>query len=108
MFLAQPSQIWRRGRRRRRLENMTRSHLSKRIQKLEATVSTRAWRDPYSGSFSIALGKISGSDRALLREAVRLQTDAHREVWARWENAMVEATREMGIEGSIDGFDMFV
>jgi hypothetical protein len=86
---------------------MTRSHLTKRIQKLEATVSTCSWSDLYSQSFSVALAKMSPSDRALLQEAVRLETDAHQEVWARWENAVVEATREMGVEGSIDAWDMF-
>jgi hypothetical protein len=87
---------------------MARSHLSRRIQKLEATVSIGPWPDPYSQSFSVALGKLSLSDRALLKEAAKLQTDAHREVWARLEKAVAEATQEMGVEGSLDAWDMLI
>ena len=105
MFLAPANYFWRRtaavG------ANMTRSHLSRRIQKLEATVKG-LWPDPYSQSFSVALGKLSLSDRALLKEAAKLQTDEHREVWARLEKAVAEATREMGVEGSIDAWDMLI
>jgi len=85
------------------------NHLSRRLKKLEDRMSPPQAVDWFE-VYQAALKKLSSSDQELVAEVMARQADvrneSHEAAWARLDNALVEAARELNAPFFLTAIEM--